>query len=63
MDEAIDRAVDMSKEERLERSQSLLNTVEKWDINFWSDHVLKLFNQLKKSKLRALKGGKADEAA
>lgn len=63
MDEAIDRAVDMSKEERLERSKSLLNTVEKWDINFWSDHVLKLFNQLKKAKLRALKGGKADEAA
>ena len=63
MDEAIDKAIDMPREERLERSAALLKTVETWDIEYWSNHVLDVFNKLKKSKLKVVEKGGATEAA
>lgn len=50
MDQAIDQAIDMSREERIERSEALLKTVETWDIEFWSRHVMEVFDNLGASK-------------
>ena len=46
MDEAIDKAIDMPEEERRARMQSLLAHVKKYDIGYWTRHVMAKFAKL-----------------
>lgn len=49
MDEAIDRALDMSPDEQAERMNKLYQTVTKYDIKFWANRLLDLFEKTKTS--------------
>lgn len=47
MDEAIDRALDMPDAEQRARMQRLDKHVQRYDIGYWTEHVLELFAQLR----------------
>ncbi len=46
MDEGIDKAIDMPEEERRARMQRLLAHVKKYDIAYWTQHVMGKFAKL-----------------
>lgn len=46
MDRAIDAALDMPEEERLERLQSMRDRVNTWDVKHWGQHVRERFEAL-----------------
>ncbi len=54
MDEAIDKAIDMSPEEASERMKIMYNKVEKWDVNFWANHITDQFNLIKNNSKNTL---------
>ena len=54
MDEAIDKAIDMSPEEASERMKIMYKKVEKWDVNFWANHITDQFNLIKNNSIKAL---------
>jgi glucosylglycerol-phosphate synthase len=47
MDTAIDRALDMPREEQRARMQRMDALIDRYDIGHWTRHVLKLFEQLR----------------
>ena len=47
MDDAIDRALDMPREEQRERMQRMDALIQRYDITHWTHHVLELFAQLR----------------
>lgn len=47
MDDAIDRALDMPREEQCERMQRMDALIQRYDITHWTHHVLELFAQLR----------------
>ncbi|HOI68103.1 MAG TPA: trehalose-6-phosphate synthase, partial [Thiomonas arsenitoxydans] len=47
MDEAIDRALDMPRDEQRERMQRMDALIQRYDITHWTHHVLELFAQLR----------------
>ncbi len=47
MDSAIDRALDMPRDEQRARMQRMDALVERYDIGHWTRHVLGLFAQLR----------------
>jgi glucosylglycerol-phosphate synthase len=57
MDAAIDRALDMPREEQRARMQRMDALIDRYDIGNWTRHVLTLFKQL-----RALPGENRDAA-
>ncbi|MGB7439796.1 MAG: glucosylglycerol-phosphate synthase [Coleofasciculaceae cyanobacterium] len=50
MDEAIDQALEMSESEKKERMAKMYQTVTKYDVEYWADHLLKLFQATKKGQ-------------
>lgn len=47
MDAAIDRALDMPREEQRVRMQRMDALMDRYDIGHWTGHVLALFEQLR----------------
>ncbi len=47
MDEAIDKALAMPQEERQQRMAAMYETVTTYDVEYWSNHLLQLFKDLK----------------
>ena len=47
MDDAIDRALDMPRQEQCERMQRMDALISRYDITHWTRHVLELFAQLR----------------
>jgi glucosylglycerol-phosphate synthase len=47
MDDAIDRALDMPRDEQRERMQRMDALIQRYDITHWTHHVLELFAQLR----------------
>ncbi|MDY0329362.1 MAG: glucosylglycerol-phosphate synthase [Thiomonas sp.] len=47
MDDAIDRALDMPRDEQRERMQRMDALISRYDISHWTRHVLELFAQLR----------------
>ena len=47
MDDAIDRALDMPRDEQRERMQRMDALIQRYDISHWTRHVLELFAQLR----------------
>ena len=50
MDIAIDAALDMEEAESMTRMKKMYEVVRKYDIIYWSNHVLEQFKKLKKLK-------------
>lgn len=46
MDESIDRALDMPEEERQWRMNKMYDTVTRYDVNCWADHIFEVFQNL-----------------
>ncbi len=46
MDEAIDKALDMSPEEQQEKMAKMYDTVTKYDVKYWSDRLLDYFAKM-----------------
>jgi glucosylglycerol-phosphate synthase len=47
LDEAIDRAINMSDAERIERMGRLSESVDHYDIEHWAEHIFKQFHELR----------------
>ncbi|MBE9129763.1 MULTISPECIES: glucosylglycerol-phosphate synthase [unclassified Coleofasciculus] len=47
MDEAIDRALAMPAEEQKEQMAKMYETVTHYDVQYWADHLLELFERIK----------------
>lgn len=52
MDDAIDRALTMSKEEQKERMEKMYKTVTTYDVKYWADRLLDKFNNLQHETIR-----------
>ncbi|MGQ4647112.1 glucosylglycerol-phosphate synthase [Lyngbya aestuarii] len=50
MDEAIDQALAMPEKEQKERMAKMYETVTKYDVNYWADHLLELFESTNPEK-------------
>ena len=47
MDEAIDRAIDMSDDEASQRMELMYEKVKKWDVTYWANHITEQFKLIK----------------